>query len=192
MIGKRSRETEQLLTTMERQIDRIHTALIVRDPGTTLSADAYEGLRKQVIASASSRLQHVAQLAEFDVALRRGASAEDLAALIDQWLGQAGIERVEDPSVQGAWETDAIGHAAEVEIPAYVDGVTGRLVRQGRLRLTRETPQPIREDTQQPESAEAGPAPGGVDADGSERPSEEQAGDERYSDKESEGIKGDS
>ena len=34
MIGKRSRETEQLLTTMERQIDRIHTALIVRDPST--------------------------------------------------------------------------------------------------------------------------------------------------------------
>ena len=137
MFGKRAREAEQMLTTIERQVDRIHTALIVRDPGSTLSVDAYEGLRKQVIAAASARLQYVAQLAEFDVALRRGANVEDLATLVEGWLVQAGIETVVDPSVAGAWEVDVADNGtAEVALPAYVDTVTGRLVRQGRLRPT--------------------------------------------------------
>ena len=137
MFGKRAREAEHMLAAIERQVDRIHTALIVRDPGSTLSVDAYEGLRKQVIAAASARLQYVAQLAEFDVALRRGANVEDLATLVEGWLVQAGIEKVVDPSVAGAWEVGVADNGiAEVALPAYVDTVTGRLVRQGRLRPT--------------------------------------------------------
>jgi|GEM_PF-4502217 len=182
MIGKRSRETEQLLNTMERQIDRIHTALVVRDPGTTLSVEAYEGLRKQVIASASARLQHVAQLAEFDVALRRGASAESLAVLVEQWLRQAGIERVEDPSVRGAWEADANGFAAEVDIPAYVDGVTGRLVRAGRLRLKSDTLLSTTQYTRGEEPMEAGPKSSALEDDGSEPAHVGQAGEKLYAD----------
>lgn len=139
MIGKRSRETERLLVTMERQLDRIHTALLVRDPGTPMSVDAYEGLRKQVVASATARLQHVAQLAEFDVALRRGASTEALLTLVGQWLQQSGVERVDDPTIEGVWET-RVGQGVEavVDIPAYVDSVTHRLVRQGRLKVRSE------------------------------------------------------
>lgn len=135
MFGKRARETEQLLTTMERQLDRIYTALVVRDPGTSLAADAYEGLRKQVVASSTVRRQHVAQLAEIDVALRRGVSTEDLAMLVTQWLNQAGVERVEDPARKEVWETALpAGAAAEVDIPAYVDLQTSTIVRQGRLK----------------------------------------------------------
>lgn len=135
MFGKRARKTEQLLTTMERQLDRVYTALLVRDPGTSLAADAYEGLRKQVVASSTARRQHVAQLAEIDVALRRGASTEDLAMLVTQWLNQAGVERVEDPALKEVWETALpAGAAAEVDIPAYVDLQTSTIVRQGRLK----------------------------------------------------------
>lgn len=150
MIGKRSRETERLLVTMERQLDRIHTALLVRDPGTPMSVDAYEGLRKQVVASGTARLQHVAQLAEFDVALRRGASTEALLALVGQWLQQSGVERVDDPTIEGVWETPVRqGVDAVVDIPAYVDAVTHRLVRQGRLNLR---PEPERLTGSTPES----------------------------------------
>jgi hypothetical protein len=135
MFGKRNRETDQLLTKMERTVDLIWTALIVRDPGTPLSADAYEGLRKQVIASSTARREHVAQLAEIDVALQRDASAEDLAQLVSQWLNQADIERVEDPARREVWETTLpAGASAEVEIPAYFDRHTGTIVRQGRLK----------------------------------------------------------
>lgn len=135
MFGNRRRETDQLIVRMERQLDLIHTALVVRDPGTSISADAYEGLRKQVIAAATARQAHVAQLAEIDVAIHRGASAEDLRALVSQWLDQAGVTRVEDAAVREAFDSSVPpGLDADVETPAYINTVTGQLVRQGRLR----------------------------------------------------------
>lgn len=135
MFGKRARDTEQLLVTMERQLALIYTALVVRDPGTPVSVDAYEGLRKQVVASSTARRQHLAQLAEIDVALRRGASTENLSELVTQWLRQAGVERVEDPARREVWETRLPSDvAAEVDIPAYVDLQTSTIVRQGRLK----------------------------------------------------------
>lgn len=120
---------------LEHKLDLIYTALVVRDPGTSMAAEAFEGLRKQVIAGATARNAHVAQLAEFDVALRRGASADDLLKLTAQWLDQAGVARIDDPTRREAFEsTVAPGASVEVEIPAYVNTVTGQLVRQGRLR----------------------------------------------------------
>jgi hypothetical protein len=130
-----------LLARMERQLDLIHTALVVRDPGTAVSVEAYEGLRKQVIAGATARQAHVAQLAEFDVALHRGATVEDLRSLATQWLDQAGVTRVEDPAVREAFEsTVAQDQEAVVEVPAYVNTVTRQLVRQGRLRPAAQAP----------------------------------------------------
>ena len=135
MFGSQGKARDQLIAKMERQLDLIHTALVVRDPGTSVAAEAYEGLRKQVIAGATARQAHVAQLAEFDVALRRGASTDDLLALSSQWLDQAGVARIEDPTVREAFDSSVPPSVdAEVEIPAYVSKVTGQLVRQGRLR----------------------------------------------------------
>lgn len=120
---------------LEHKLDLIYTALVVRDPGTSMAAEAFEGLRKQVIAGATARNAHVAQLAEFDVALRRGASAGDLLKLTAQWLDQAGVVRIDDPTHREAFEsTVAPGAPVEVDIPAYVNTVTGQIVRQGRLR----------------------------------------------------------
>lgn len=139
---------------IEHKLDLIYTALVVRDPGTSMAAEAFEGLRKQVIAGATARHAHVAQLAEFDVALRRGASTDDLLKLTAQWLDQAGVARVDDPTRREAFEsTLAPGTPAEVEIPAYVNTVTGQLVRQGRLR-ERQLPAVERS----PSSIEASPA----------------------------------
>ena len=135
MFGSRGKARDQLVAKMERQLDLIYTALVVRDPGTSVAAEAYEGLRKQVVAGATARQAHVAQLAEFDVALRRGASTADLLALSAQWLDQAGVERIEDPTVRDAFDSSVPpGVTAEVEIPAYVNTTTRQLVRQGRLR----------------------------------------------------------
>lgn len=154
MKGKK--ETERRLAEIERQLDRVYTALVVRDPGTPLSADAYEGLRKQVVASAQARTTHVAQLAEFDVALQRGASADDLRQLSSQWLQQAGVVRVEDADVPEAFEaTVAPGTETVVEIPAYRDTATNRIVRQGRLCEVH----PETSATSQPESAARGAVP---------------------------------
>jgi hypothetical protein len=160
MFGRR-RENDQLIAKMERQLDLIHTALVVRDPGTSVSADAYEGLRKQIIAAATARQAHVAQLAEFDVALHRGASTDDLRALVAQWLAQAGVARVDDPAIRDAFDsTVPAGVPADVEIPAYVTTITNQLVRQGRLRARKSSakgePGKVETDVPRVVEAEAG------------------------------------
>ncbi|WP_062381173.1 hypothetical protein [Demequina pelophila] len=145
MFGRRAKETHELVKKLEREVELIHTALVVRDPGTSMSSQAYEGLRKQVVASASARQAHVAQIAEIDAALQRGASLEDLGNLVDQWLLQAGVERVQDFGDPHAFEsTIPAGEEAEVEVPAYRVTATGQLVRQGRLRAVKKSaPEPV-------------------------------------------------
>lgn len=129
--------TSKRLDEIDRHLDRIYTALVVRDPGTPLSADAYEGLRKQVVAGAGERRAHLVQLTEFDLALRRGASIDDLVLLTKQWLAQAGVDVVDDPSRRELYEgLDQSDVAVEVELPAYVERDTARLIRQGRMRRT--------------------------------------------------------
>lgn len=156
MFGTRRKRTEAQLIELEHKLELIYTALVVRDPGTARSAEAFEGLRKQVIAGATARHAHVAQLAEFDVALRRGANVHDLLNLTSQWLGQAGIERVDDPTRREAFESTLPPEVpVEVEIAAYVNTVTGQLVRPGRLR-ERELPaaESSREEVPVPEEAD--------------------------------------
>lgn len=122
-------------TEIVHKLDLLYTALVVRDPGTSVAADAYDGLRKQVIAASTSRQAHAVQLAELDVALRRGAALRDLERLSDQWLRQAGIVTVTDPDMRPYFEPSNLPSSdAEVELPAYVIEATGQVVRQGRLR----------------------------------------------------------
>lgn len=128
------RELESRLDSITRQLDSIYTALVIRDPGTPLSAETYEGLRRQVIAGAQERMAHLVQLADFDVALRSGADVESLLRLTSDWLRQAGIAAVDTAADDLQFETPTGDGPWEVALPAYVDTATGRIVRQGRLR----------------------------------------------------------
>jgi len=99
-----------------------------------MSADAYEGLRKQVVAAVSARFAHLGQLAELDAALERGASVDDLKALSRQWLEQAGIQVIRSAEDPRLFDNAAGGEAdATIQQPAYVDEATGRLIKAGRL-----------------------------------------------------------
>src|SRR5947199_206120 len=125
----------EALERIERSVEKIEIVTVVREPNTGMSADAYDGLRKQVIASASERSAHLIQLAELDAAVRSGAGSADLAALAREWLGQASLVAVDDPKVDDAFELvgpdDAPGR--HVLRPGYVDALTGRVVRAGLL-----------------------------------------------------------
>lgn len=98
-----------------------------------MAADAYTGLRKQIIAAVSERTAHLHQLAQFDSTLRAGATPDELSILVREWLGQASLEVVEDTSLDGAFEFVGPKDAPGVRVvrPAYVDGVTGRVIRSG-------------------------------------------------------------
>jgi hypothetical protein len=127
------RERDERLRTIENLLEQIKLATILREPSSPIAVDAYEGLRRQVIAAVSERAAHLHQLAEFDAALRAGATPDDLAALVREWMGQASLVVVDDPSVEGAFETVGDGRGDEVVVrrPAYMDAITRRIVRGG-------------------------------------------------------------
>ena len=124
--------TKDALRDMAQLLDRIWVALIVRDPGTSLSADAYDGLRKQVAAAAQQRFAHLVQLAQFREALERSADVASLRNLVAEWMEQAGLDLVDDPGRPELYEVVAgSGAAREVIAPAFVDRATNRVIKQG-------------------------------------------------------------
>ena len=126
-------KNHELLMELKAHVETLKTALIVMDPKVSTSADAYDGLRKQVVMSASSRQAHLVQLAQFSRALRRGADSTHLTSLVDEWMQQAGLVAVTDanPDLYEILDEDpGTGHLV-VMTPAYVDPKTGALIAQG-------------------------------------------------------------
>ena len=138
---------------IERSIERIEVAIIVRDPSSTLSADAYEGLRRQIVAAASERTAHLHQLAQFAQAVTN-AEPGDLPNLVSEWMDQANLTRVEAP--HDAHYFDILGGEGDglrTVRPAYVDATTGRPVLMGQAERI-PTPDAYRPATE-PETTDA-------------------------------------
>jgi hypothetical protein len=143
MIKRHQREAviesiHDLVTTLERRMDTMNTILLVREPQSVVAGEAYEGLRKQVVASVTERNVHLAQLMQFDVALRQGAGPDTLHEMVLGWIEQAGLQRVErlsGPERAHLFQmVDDQGGELEVLEPAYVDSMNDRVIRQGRVR----------------------------------------------------------
>jgi hypothetical protein len=131
-------QVQRTLDQLERRAEKMETILFVREPSSVSSAEAYEGLRKQVVNAVTERLNHLTQLVQLDHALRHGADAPTLRTLVDGWFEQAGLVRVDDPE---HGDRDLVYDLLEagdgplvVTEPAYVDAVSGRLIRPGRAR----------------------------------------------------------
>lgn len=126
----------EMLMELKAQVETLKTALVVMDPKVSTSAEAYEGLRKQVAVAASSRQAHLVQLAQFSRALRRGAGADRLRDLVEEWMQQAGLAAVTDPNPElyEILEGEAGVGKLEVHSPAYVDPQTRALVAMGQAR----------------------------------------------------------
>ena len=116
-MGNRLKTVEHLLDKIDRSVERIEIVTVVREPNTSLSADAYNGLRKQIIAAVGERNAHIHQLAQFDSALRAGSTPDELSALVGQWLSQASVETLEDLDVEGAF--DLVGPADAHRAPGH-------------------------------------------------------------------------
>jgi hypothetical protein len=129
-------KNRELLMELRAKIDKLETVLVVMDPKVSTSADAYDGLRKQIAMAASSRQAHLVQLAQFSRALKRGATTDKLTELVEEWMQQAGLVAVMDPNPDLYEILDGEPEAGRLEIsaPAYVDPQTGVLVAQGQAR----------------------------------------------------------
>ena len=134
------------LDQLERHTDNMQTILMLREPSSTVAADAYEGLRKQVVTAVADRMAHLSQLVQLDAALTHGADSNSLARVVGGWVEQASLARITDP---GAANSDMLfalvedlGGPPELMEPAYVDTITGRVIRQGKIRRVGLAPQP--------------------------------------------------
>jgi hypothetical protein len=123
---------------LDRRTEKMEVILMVREPTTSVAAEAYEGLRKQVVTAVTERMAHLAQLVQLDAALTAGTHADEVGKLVRGWVEQASLERVVDPEHPQRdllFEmVEDLGGRPEVLEPAYVDAVTGRVIRRGSIR----------------------------------------------------------
>ncbi len=129
----------QRIDQLEHQAELLKTVLIVKEPGAAVSASAFEGLRKQIIASANERLTHLNQIVQMRVALDRAESLDDLKPLVASWEAQNGIVEVSEPGPDqpvsdlfDAIDGGPLDGGYQVVEPAYVDSGSGRVLRTGR------------------------------------------------------------
>lgn len=166
-VDERLDKIESLLGELRHDAELLRTVLVIREPDTVTAANAYEGLRKQIVAVAQEHWAHLAQLVEIDVSINHTDSIEVTRGLVDDWLIRAGVRRISQPTdsrqLTELFE-DLGGHGSTVEIrsPAYVDSATGRLIRKGRFaRVEARSPlPPARPEraTGQPEESGGGTA----------------------------------
>lgn len=123
---------------LDQRHEEIETALMMNDPGSVVAAEAYEGLRRQVVDAATGRMAHLAQLVQLAHALSDGASLELLRKYLAGWMEQAGLVVVDDLTRADAEMVFEVlggdGDGLELIEPAYLDARTDRVVRQGRAR----------------------------------------------------------
>jgi len=142
---RRSRELREVIDRISRQLDQLdrraekmEVILMVREPAAGAAAEAYDGLRKQVVAAVTERMAHLTQLAQLDAALTAGTDADTAGKLVRGFVEQASLERVTDADHR---DRDMLfelvedsGGRHEVLEPAYVDAITGRVIRRGSMR----------------------------------------------------------
>lgn len=117
-----TRFDRERLVEIQALLERIDAALIVRDPGTARSADAFDGLRKQINYAAKSRRTHVSHLLALDESIRSGGNMDLVAARLTEYLRELGVERLFDVARVEAF--DIVGDpTGDVEVlePAIVE-----------------------------------------------------------------------
>src|SRR3954451_10361504 len=121
-------EIDGRLDQLERHQDHIKTILMVQNPGSQGTADAYDGLRKQLGFAVSERFAHLTQLVQLDASLAGHPSPDVLAKLVDGWFEQSSLVRVDDPAHTEADllydVVEQTGDHAVVTTPAYLDSVS--------------------------------------------------------------------
>lgn len=123
--------------TLRDLLQRIEAALVVRDPGTAKSMEAYDGLRRQVARSAKDHHLHLMTLVSLSDAIDSGASIDDIRRLIADHVDRMSLERHDDPAVSPEWFSGPTAGEDDHEIvrAAWVERTTSGpvLVRPGEV-----------------------------------------------------------
>lgn len=164
-VSKQLAEVTAQVREMMLHTEMLKTMLIIKEPETVRAAEAYDGLRRQVIASNTERRTHIAQLAELAIAVHRASSVADIAARTNEWLAQADIATITTVPTDAVmlaelYELTGEGDTITVTEPAFVDNKTRTVLRRGRgTRTTVVTLPPVIVAAATPAAAEPAPAP---------------------------------
>jgi hypothetical protein len=140
MFGLSARDRERLdhiedrVEKMHVLLERLDVNLTIRDPGNAHSADAYDGLRKAVAANSSHRRHMNVHLAELRDRIAAGSSIDDVASILEEWIGQAGLVRLDSADRSDFFDVVAgEGDSLRVLRPAWIDGLNNSVVRRGQV-----------------------------------------------------------
>jgi len=136
--------SKKQLHQIESFLNRLDAALVVRDPGNAHSAEAYDGLRKQIIRSGTNHRAHLAHLIALSDSLERGAGIELIRDRVKDFLAELGVRPVSDylyPELFDVVETiQGEQDGVEVLEPAVVEQMDDgnfNPIRKGKVRLTK-------------------------------------------------------
>jgi hypothetical protein len=131
------RKLRQDIGELKAMVSSINSALIVREPGTALAAEAYEGLRRQVAQATAERRAHLVELVRVLEALDNGVTGESLQRLVAGWADQAGVRRWEAVEPVDYFEVIGDGEGQlEVVNAAWVVDDPPKLIKPGLARRT--------------------------------------------------------
>ena len=126
------------LLRIESLLNRLDSAVVVRDPGNTRSAEAYDGLRKQITQSGKNHRTHMAHLLSLSDSLERGADIDLIRDRVNDFMNEIGLQRTTDTSMEHVFEiVEGEGSGLECIEPAVIellDGGTYAPVRLGKAR----------------------------------------------------------
>lgn len=123
-------QNQALMIEMLTLLNRIETALVVRDPGSKISADAYDGLRKMLLQSSKNRRIHVSHLLSLSDSLKREASIDQVRDRVNDFLLELGVSYWSDTSLTEVFDVvEGDGTSLECIEPAVVEKLEdGRIV----------------------------------------------------------------
>lgn len=131
------------LDRIERLLERLDAAVVVREPGNARSAEAFDGLRKQIIQSGKSHRSHVAHLLSLEDSIERGANVSLVRDRVGDFLRELGIERTTDVRMADWFEVvEGAGPLLECIQPAVIERLDGNHVALVRLGKARALPTP--------------------------------------------------
>jgi len=122
-------------------LSRLDAAVVVREPGSARSAEAFEGLRKQLNLAVKSHRSHVGHLVSLSDSLDRNADIELIRDRVNDFLQELGIKTIREfiPHFFEVVETvDGDEDGYEIIEPAIVEELEDRglsPIRLGKVRV---------------------------------------------------------
>ncbi|HAM24816.1 MAG TPA: hypothetical protein DHW34_05235 [Actinobacteria bacterium] len=133
IVSERQSRIEKDLRTLQSDVSKLTAALVVREPATATAAEAYDGLRKAVMAGPQARRQMLVQLVELTDFAERNISIVEMRQILDEQRKRAGLVDITDGGTYPElFEiVEGSGELISVRRPAWVDEQTGQVIQRG-------------------------------------------------------------